>query len=516
MRKKLTFVIVMSFAKSCSLYAQETRPTSIEIDLQKHDLLMDQLTRIKKKKMRLEDESFSLPFANYIKNKGQITAVLDTYNFYSIINNVSRLSSQLSGKYDDNHTVAASITSRYYFSTSIFGPYSETRYLYDNSGRVVQDTGYYYNNNTGSWNISELNLYTYNDAGEYLSITQNLRNSETGKWIGNRQWVYNYNQNGQITCSGHSEWRQASMKYDKVFVTEYSFDDMALQTMIVLIRIIKNVFEVSFLGITEYSADGLTGIYSSFIRSSLTGMMNPTHQIFETYNEKGLEIQRDINRFENFQNGIPTYRPSSRNKSTYDNEDFLIQKTENELYFTVNEFEFISYVDYTYYDYGNVINSIEYVKNSIAQSELSCETYVKFDYSVTNEQLAGFMPTFNIFSYKFLDRVIYDYQSQRLQNRWHFIWGEVESTSVVEAQPSAQINIYPTPTADVLNLNSDDYQNQTTYITITDLQGRLMYCSAWNGNFRLPVHNWVAGNYVAILSDQNNNRIESHRILKVI
>jgi hypothetical protein len=462
-----------------------------------------------------EVDPFQVPFMAYMTRNGHIAAVVDTYNVYSVINGVSQLSSTNTPIYNQENVMTGRIFSSRDFTTGVFDFSSDIRFRYDAEGRIIQDTLYSYNRNTGEWVLTQLSEYSFNDDG-LNTLTEFFQwNSDSNQWDKFRLFTRQYNENNQITVIRTSDWSAPDQSFETSSESLYEYDELFREIKHSIRSILSGLLQTVWESTIEYSEDGLESVNMVASRSVSNTPLTPSLQRISRFNERGLILNIDFNSFAGFQDNVPTWRLGSRRQHTYDENDFEIENRRFSWDIDAERYILEEITDFNYDEFGNMVHRLVYRVNSANETSLITEETLDLDYNFQSDELLYPFSTQNTATHKILDRVTYNHINQRIQFRQEFIWRVLSTSSTEEIITLSNINIFPNPVMDMLTIQADNDQSQYDFITITDMYGRLMYRNTWNGELRLPVHNWAAGTYVVIFSDQTGKRNRSHQVVRV-
>ena len=514
MEKIYLLVVSLSLTLCASLSAQHLESAQLRFKGHPNKLLLEQKHEIDCDDS-WEQTYYKSPLMNYRMRSDLLRAVVDTHNIYAVWDEVTVLNDEIVPVYNEENVMIGMISKSYDYDTGFFGYSEYVRFRYDDQGRAIEDTLYTYRRSTGQWILSDLYTRSFNEMSLQDTLSTYKWNNVSNQWRLELFTLFTYNENSQITSFTSFQWYPIIQSYVKISETIYEYDQLFRNTKQTNYRLLSAQLQITFESQTAYSANGDESVQITYSRSASNAPLNPSRQIVTKFNEFGSFSEREISLFNGNVNNVPTWRPFSIQQFTYDEDQFEIENRTSQWNIALSRYELDQITELNYDEYGNMIHSETFKVNSAGDKVLDLEETVEIDYNFQADEVVYPYPWPTVYTHKINDRIVYDHANQRIGTRWQFIWKILTTSTKDQPASISEVQLFPNPVMNVLCMQTGALQGKYDHVTITDLYGKLVYRGVFGGDLRLPVQHWSPGSYIAIFSDSQHSRVESHRFIKI-
>jgi hypothetical protein len=514
MKKIYLLLVSISLTLCIPLNAQHLESAQLRIKGHPNKPILEHGQDVDDDDLWNKDHYYS-PLMNFTMRSDLTAAVVDTYNFYLVIDGVSRLHSETVPVYNEENIITSIFSKTYDYDTGFFGYSDNMRFKYDDQGRAVEDTVYTYRRSTGQWILSDLYTRSYNDMNEIDTMRSYVWNNVSRQWRLDRYTFFTYNENSQITSFTTYLWYPIIQSFEKISETIYEYDQLFRFTKQTNYRLLGASLQITYESHTVYSANGDQSVQTTYSRSFSNVPLIPNRQFLTKYNEHGSVLERETSLFNGNVNNVPTWRPLTKQQFTYNEDQFQIENRTSQWNISLNRYTLDQIMELNYDEYGNMIHSETFKVNSAGETSLDLEETVDLDYNFQKDEVIYPYSGLNAYSHKAKDVIVYDHTNQRIDLRREYIWRELTTSTKEKTATTSEVKLFPNPVMGVLIMKTDALKGTYDHVTITDLYGRLVYRSTFDGDLRLPMHHWSPGSYIAIFSNSQHGSVESHRFIKM-
>lgn len=347
----------------------------------------------------------------------------------------------------------------------------------NNDEHVLFDVSVSYKFNTSLWGYdnSQQRLQSYED-NKVSKLIYKKWDKLTSSWKNAERYLYKYDNNGKMQTSLLQLWYGTLWSQDMLSTLNYDNNNNVVQMNSV-------TYTVDFV----YDQNNNLIMIEDKVWSSGSGFTNNERKSY-VYNGKDV-VEYVLDKWDN-----GTWVRTTKWEYGYDIDKNIVLSTEYS--WSGSSWVGKKQNAYTYDNNNNKLTDIEKIWNAGSAS-------------YENHKMESL--TYNV---KSLPETVTSYTWKN--NAWQHLTGDFTikyyyeqytPNSVAKFALDADLNIYPLPASDNINISAKWQESSEISVLLTDMAGRTVFHSKHqasnNYTQSIPVHNLPSGNYILSISDKN-------------